>query len=109
MLKFILKKINILLREAEADVDYPNRIVFIRDGMMIKEYYPGIGGLPNTISGIIYCDNPEGNEILSHMEPPAHNDFLPYLLSKRCELTEKDGKSIPYLGFTVMAGKITSV
>jgi len=89
-----IKKINILLREAEADVDYPNRIVFIRDGMMIKEYYPGIGGLPNTISGIIYCDNPEGNEILSHMEPPAHNDFLPYLLSKRCELTEKDGKSI---------------
>jgi hypothetical protein len=89
-----INKINIKLREAESQDEYPNKIVFIRDGMMIKEYSPGIGGLPNNISGIILCNNNEGNEILSHMEPPAHNDFLPSLLNEKCELTEKDGKLI---------------
>ena len=89
-----INNINIKLREAESHDDYPNKIVFIRDGMMIKEYSPGIGGLPNNISGIIRCDNNEGNEILSHMEPPAHNDFQPSIINEKCELTEKDGKLI---------------
>lgn len=91
-----INNINILLREASPDdsFDYPNRIVIIRDGMMIKDVPPQVGGLPNNISGIIYCDDPEGNEILGKMEPPAHNDFVPYLLPKKSMLTENDGKLI---------------
>ncbi len=89
-----INNINILLREANPGDDYPNRIVIIRDGMMIKEVFPGVSGLPNNISGIIYCDNPDGNEILGKMEPPAHNDFVPYLLPKKSDLTETDGALI---------------
>lgn len=89
-----INNINILLREASTSDDYPNRIVIIRDGMMIKEVFPGVSGLPNNISGIIYCDNPDGNEILGKMEPPAHNDFVPYLLPKKSDLTESDGALI---------------
>lgn len=89
-----INNINILLREALPGDEYPNRIVIIRDGMMIKEVSPGVSGLPNNISGIIYCDNAEGNEILGKMEPPAHNDFVPYLLPKKSDLTENDGWQI---------------
>jgi hypothetical protein len=89
-----IDNINILLREASPGENYPNRIVIIRDGMMIKEVFPGVSGLPNNISGIIYCDNPNGNEILGKMEPPAHNDFVPYLLPKKSNLTENDGALI---------------
>jgi hypothetical protein len=89
-----INNINILLREALPGDDYPNRIVIIRDGMMIKEVFPGVSGLPNNISGIIYCDNPDGNEILGKMEPPAHNDFVPFLLPKKSDLTVNDGEKI---------------
>ena len=66
-------EIKILLSEEPlgSSIEYPDKIVFIRDGMMIKEYNLRTRNLPNRIAGIIYCDNPEGNKILSKMEPPA--------------------------------------
>ena len=89
--------IKILLSEepSESDIEYPDKIVFIRDGMMIKEFELRTRNLPNRIAGIIYCDNPKGNKILSKMEPPAHNDFESYYLPiKHPTLTDDDGKKI---------------
>jgi hypothetical protein len=89
--------IKILLCEQPEDssFDYPDSIVFIRDGMMIKEYTLGVRNLPNRVAGIIYCDNSEGNKILSKMEPPAHDNFESfYLPKKHPTLTEEDGKKI---------------
>ena len=89
--------IKILLSEepSESSIEYPDKIVFIRDGMMIKEYELRTRNLPNRIAGIIYCENPEGNKILSKMEPPAHNDFESYYLPlKHPTLTDDDGKKI---------------
>ena len=89
--------IKVLLSEQpeQSSIDYPDSIVFIRDGMMIKEYSLGVRNLPNKLAGIVYCDNPKGNKILSNMEPPAHDDFEPfYLPKKHPTLTELDGKKI---------------
>jgi hypothetical protein len=78
-----------------TSVDYPDKIVFIRDGMMIKEYNLGVRNLPNRVAGIMYCDNLEGNKILSKMEPPAHDNFEAfYLPKKHPSLTEEDGRKI---------------
>jgi hypothetical protein len=91
-------KIKILLSEEPAGsyITYPDKIVFFRSGMMIKEYDLGrVRNLPNNVAGIIYCDNAEGNKILSNMEPPAHDDFQSfYLPKKHPTLTEEDGKRI---------------
>ena len=91
-------KIRILLSEepAGSSINYPDKIVFFRNGMMIKEYDLGkLRNLPNNIAGIIYCDNSDGNKILSMMEPPAHDDFQSfYLPKKHPTLTEQDGKTI---------------
>jgi hypothetical protein len=89
-----IENIKILINEAKPGDDYPNKIVFIRDGMMIKEYLPGVKGLPNNISGIMYCESPKGNEILGKMEPPSHNDFFAHLITRKSTLTEKDGLKI---------------
>jgi hypothetical protein len=89
--------IKVLLSEepSNSEIEYPDKIVFIRDGMMIKEYTLGTRNLPNRVAGIIYCENQEGNKILSKMEPPAHNDFESfYLPKKHPTLTEEDGKKI---------------
>jgi hypothetical protein len=89
--------IKVLLSEQPEDsqIDFPDKIVFIRDGMMIKEYNLGVRNLPNRVAGIIYCDNPVGNKILSNMEPPAHDSFEPFLLNdKHPTLKESDGKKI---------------
>jgi hypothetical protein len=89
--------IKILLSEepAGSNIVFPDKIVFIRDGMMIKEYPVRTRNLPNRIAGIIYCDNPKGNKILSKMEPPAHNDFESYYLPKKHPtLTIEDGEKI---------------
>jgi hypothetical protein len=91
-------KIRILLSEepAGSSITYPDKIVFFRNGMMIKEYDLGkVRNLPNNIAGIIYCENSEGNKILSKMEPPAHDDFQSfYLPKKHPTLTEEDGRKI---------------
>jgi hypothetical protein len=91
-------KIRILLSEepAGSSITYPDKIVFFRNGMMIKEYDLGkVRNLPNNIAGIIYCENSEGNKILSMMEPPAHDDFQSfYLPKKHPTLTEEDGRKI---------------
>ena len=90
--------IRVLLSEQpeQSSIEYPNKIVFIRDGMMIKEYPLGVrNNLPNNVAGIVYCDNAKGNKILSNMEPPAHDDFAPFLLPKKHPtLTEADGERI---------------
>ncbi len=89
--------IRILLSEEpiNSEIDYPDKIVFFRDGMMIKEYNLGVRNLPNSIAGIIFCDNQNGNKILSMMEPPAHDDFQSfYLPKKHATLTLEDGKKI---------------
>ena len=89
--------IRVLLSEQpeQSSIEYPDKIVFIRDGMMIKEYPLGVRNLPNNVAGIVYCDNAKGNKILSNMEPPAHNDFEEfYLPKKHPTLTEVDGKKI---------------
>jgi len=90
--------IRILLSEEPENsrVKYPDKIVFFRDGMMIKNYDLGrVRNLPNNVAGIIYCANVTGNKILSNMEPPAHDDFQSFYLPKRHPtLTENDGKKI---------------
>lgn len=72
--------INFHLLEANG---LSNRILFLRDGMKIKTDSLGVGGLPTTISGIMYCTNPDGNAILGAMEPHAHDDFRPALVEKK--------------------------
>ena len=74
---------------------YPNKIAFIRDGMLIKEYRAGVYGLPSKIAGIMYAKTVAGNLILSKMEPPQHNDFQKEILNKKiAHLTEDDGEKI---------------
>jgi hypothetical protein len=89
-------KIKIHLREQDSNShEYPDKILYIRDGMMIKQESKDVGGLPKNIAGVIFCESEEGNKILSNMEPPAHDNFEPTLLPrKRKGLTEEDGKNI---------------
>jgi hypothetical protein len=90
-------EIKIHLREQDSDeLEYPDKVLYIRDGMMIMQEpkYAG-GGLPKKIAGVIFCESIEGNKILSKMEPPAHDSFKPSLLPKQTEnLTEKVGQDI---------------
>ena len=88
-------KILISEQQEQSKIEYPNKIVFIRDGMMIMEYNIRMRNLPNNVSGIIFCENKKGNKILSNMEPPAHDKFVPHLLEKKHQtLKESDGKKI---------------
>ena len=93
--KPVFKKIHkigslkLYLREAEdADV-FHNKILFLRDGMMIKTFNKGVGGLPKNICGVMYCEDNTGNAILGAMEPHAHDNFYPDLLDDK---TVKDKK-----------------
>lgn len=89
-------EIKIHLREQDDESDYyPDKILYVRDGMKIKEEAKQVGNLPKKIAGVIFCQSRTGNRILSLMEPPAHNDFQPSLLPfKTQDLKEKDGKEI---------------
>lgn len=90
--------VKLFLSEAKEGDKFPNRIVFLRDGMKIKSDNLGISGLPLNIAGVIYCDDINGNSVLAAMEPHAHNDFLPELVSKKQinNITVNDAKKILY-------------
>ena len=76
-------KVKLFLLEAENDEFFPNRIVFLRDGMKIKTDPLGVGGIPTKIVGVIYCENQIGNSILGAMEPHAHDNFHPQLVKSK--------------------------
>jgi hypothetical protein len=81
--------------EVNPEDNFPNNVVYLRDGMMIKYESPEVSSLPKKIAGVIFCNNDLGNEILGRMEPPAHNDFEPSLLpDKMPEYTKRDGERI---------------
>jgi uncharacterized protein YlxP (DUF503 family) len=81
--------------EINPEDNFPNNVVYLRDGMMIKYESPEVASLPKKIAGVIFCNNDLGNEILGRMEPPAHNDFEPSLLPEKMpEYTKKDGERI---------------
>jgi hypothetical protein len=75
--------VKLFLLEAEDIETFPNKILFLRDGMKIKTEKLGVRGLPKAIAGVIYCDDSEGNTILGAMEPHAHDNFLPALVEKK--------------------------
>ncbi len=93
--KPVVKKIHkigslkLYLREAEDGDVFHNKILFLRDGMMIKTFNKGVGGLPKNICGVMYCEDNTGNAILGAMEPHAHDNFYPDLLDDK---TVKDKK-----------------
>ena len=93
--KPVFKKIHkigslkLYLREAEDGDVFHNKILFLRDGMMIKTFNKGVGGLPKDICGVMYCEDNTGNAILGAMEPHAHDNFYPDLLDDK---TVKDKK-----------------
>ena len=81
--------------EENPEDNFPNNVVYLRDGMMIKYESPEVASLPKKIAGVIFCNNDLGNEILGRMEPPAHNDFDPSLLPEKMpEYTKRDGERI---------------
>jgi len=93
--KPVVKKIykigalKLYLKEAEDSDVFHNKILFLRDGMMIKTFNKGVGGLPKNICGVMYCEDNTGNAILGAMEPHAHDNFYPDLLDDK---TVKDKK-----------------
>jgi hypothetical protein len=81
--------------EVDPEDNFPNNVVYLRDGMMIKYENPEVASLPKKIAGVIFCNNDLGNEILGRMEPPAHNDFEPSLLPEKMpEYSKRDGERI---------------
>jgi hypothetical protein len=81
--------------ELNQEDNFPNNVVYLRNGMMIKYEPPEVASLPKKIAGVIFCNNDLGNEILGRMEPPAHNDFEPSLLPEKMpEYSKKDGEKI---------------
>jgi hypothetical protein len=80
---FKIGLVNLYIREAEDCDNFPDRIVFLRDGMKIKHDPLRISGLPVSVAGVVFCDNPIGNTILGAMEPHAHDKFLPELVEKK--------------------------
>jgi hypothetical protein len=89
-------EVHFYVREARGDEKYPNKIMFLRDGMLISKNRKLRVALPNAIAGVMFCNNEDGNEILGFMEPPQHNEFLPSFLKIRgpSNLSEKDGDRI---------------
>lgn len=82
-------KVKLYLKEADESDKFHDKILFLRDGMMIKTYNKGVGGLPKKICGVMYCEDNTGNAILGAMEPPAHDKFIPDILDDK---TVKDKK-----------------
>ena len=89
-------KVNMYLLEAKEEDNFPNKVVFLRDGMKIKMDNLHVGGLPNNIAGVMFCDTIRGNSILGAMEPHAHNNFFPELVAKKeiRDVTVGDAKQI---------------
>jgi hypothetical protein len=73
---------------------FPNKFLSLRDGMSIKEDRIKMSGLPGSVAGLVIYKTVKGNEIMSHMEPPAHNDFHSELLDKKSDLKKSDGDRI---------------
>jgi hypothetical protein len=75
--------------EINPEDNFPNNVVYLRDGMMIKYESPEVGSLPKRIAGVIFCNNDLGNEIVmrynedgsisSFMADPANSDYQAYL------------------------------
>jgi hypothetical protein len=88
-------KIHLIEQQEDDSIEFPNKVVYIRDGMMIKEDSLGVGNLQKKIAGVIFCESVKGNKILSQMEPPAHDTFSPERLNRLGgELKESDGRNI---------------
>lgn len=82
----------------ETEEVVPNKFMFLRSGMKIKLENRHII-TPLNISGVIYCDNAKGNQILGSMEPPAHDNFYASLIENKTfndgkRFSEKDGEKI---------------
>jgi hypothetical protein len=80
---FKIGNVKLYLLEAEDDEVFPNRVVFLRDGMRIKSDALGVGGLPTKIAGVMFCEDQIGNSILGAMEPHAHDKFSPELVKSK--------------------------
>lgn len=72
-----------LIEQPDESYEYPDKVLYIRDGMMIKQENKDVGQLPKKLAGVIFCNSIRGNEILSWMEPPAHDQFEPNRLARR--------------------------
>jgi len=72
-----------LIEQPDDSYEFPDKVLYIRDGMMIKQENKDVGQLPKKLAGVIFCDSIRGNEILSWMEPPAHDQFEPNRLSRK--------------------------
>ena len=68
-------EVELHLLEANEDESFPNKVMFLRDGMKVYLERLGVGGLPSSIAGVMYCNNDPGNTILGAMEPPTHDKF----------------------------------
>ena len=80
-----------LMEEIEDSDNFHDKILFLRDGMMIKTFPKGVGGLPKRVCGVMFCEDNIGNAILGAMEPHAHDDFIAALLEDKTVI-DKDGK-----------------
>jgi hypothetical protein len=72
-----------LAEQGSDDENFSNKIMFLRDGMKIKLFPKGVGGLPKPICGLLYCKEDHGNAIMGAMEPHSHHDFFPQLLDDK--------------------------
>jgi hypothetical protein len=82
----------------ETEEVFPNKFMFLRSGMKVKLENRNIN-TPLNLSGLIYCDNATGNQILGSMEPPAHDNFFANLIENKTfamgkRLSVKDGEKI---------------
>jgi hypothetical protein len=85
----------LFVSEENENENFPNRILFLRDGMKIKLDTLGISGLPINIAGVMFCTDPNGNRILGGMEPHAHDKFQPELVEKKLQdITVTEAKKI---------------
>ncbi|MDB4225308.1 hypothetical protein N9781_01650, partial [Flavobacteriaceae bacterium] len=82
--------VKLYIKEADDNDVFHNKILFLRDGMMIKTFNKRVGGLPKNICGVMYCEDNTGNAILGAMEPHKHDNFYPILLDEKT-VKDKDG------------------
>ncbi len=85
-------EVELYLAEQDSDEEnFSNKIMFLRDGMKIKLFNKGVGGMPKPICGLLYCKEDYGNAIMGAMEPHSHHDFFPQLLDDKT-VKDSDGK-----------------
>ena len=57
----------------DQDKPYPNKIAFMRNGMLVQEYSKK--GISYQLAGVFLCKTDSGNDLLRRSEPPAHDKW----------------------------------